>query len=69
MDGASLVPQAAGVLSAYESHLSQEYGEQRVQGINLSKVSWSPIGRQQADFLLVSVLNPDPNHFAGSGSE
>jgi hypothetical protein len=39
MDGAALVPQAAAVLSAYEAHFSQEYGQQRVQGINLAKVS------------------------------
>ncbi len=39
MDGAALVPQAAAVLSAYEAHFSQEYGQERVQGINLAKVS------------------------------
>jgi hypothetical protein len=39
VDGAALVPQAAAILSAYESHFSQEYGQQRVQGINLAKVS------------------------------
>jgi hypothetical protein len=39
VDGAALVPQAAAVLSAYEAHFSQEYGQQRVQGINLAKVS------------------------------
>ena len=37
--GVSLAPQATAVLAAYEAHLSQAYGEQRAQNVNLSKVS------------------------------
>ncbi len=56
MDGAGIVPQAAAVLSAYEAHFSQEYGQQRVQGINLAKVSSERKGnenrRVNVDFFL-----------------